>query len=867
MLDEVDPLSLKLLHSKVQADLLDKIDELSTLGLHRRVVLPQLVLCGDQNSGKTLVFEAITGVSLPANHGLCTRFATEVVLRRSREVSASVKIRPGPNASPDYRHKLGVFARTHNWLRDIPKLFSEARLIMGLSQDGRYSQDVLQLEISGPTLPNLSVVDLPGLIKAPGDNQTLEDVGVARKITESYMNNPQNIMLAVASAEHPLSQQVVLHMIKSCSPRTMGIITKPDALRPGSSIEETFYARVKNQDTPLRLGWHVLRNADSYQRSSRDFERDDMEHLFFSTTLPWKMLSSTAMGIDSLRNRLNKILLGQIESHLATLSSDIRKELEMSRTLLSKLGPSRTSTGEQRVYLTGVAEKFQLLSRSAVLGEYNNDFFRYHPQTSLRRLRSVVRNWAEEFAEDMEVRGHSYHIYDDSTSGTPNVPPSNPSPDDPQPVARSTFINGLSELLKQSKGRELRGLVNSQVVGELFIRYSLKWATMARAHVFEIWKKVKQFLDDLLHHVAGVTVGEAIIRELLDYDMGEKLEKLYEKIDELLAPYKRVMPSTLNRKLTAKINRLRARSSAQYPENEQGDEHDLAVCSDLLDCMQEYYSIALSVFIDNVAGLAIENCLVEGLDEMLSPSKVARMSDADLELLVADSEDVELSRSQLSRKVRVLGEAMSSCRRCEMLALESTSQLYREPSQVARESLATTVTSTTTTTTSSSASRTSRFPDSDTEISVSPSSPKLANDIPTNILRSFPTPGQPDHDHPSTPLEQIESMSEPGSPMIEKLTPPPKSPARTMSVSTDGSRKESTRSMFSKSLGRKKISKKQSVISEDKRARWSPSPVPSTNTTSTSNSASTSSPHPSKMPTKVVTFTHLPLAMGVVATR
>ncbi|KAK2814121.1 hypothetical protein FQN50_000525 [Emmonsiellopsis sp. PD_5] len=733
MTDTFDPLSLHLLQSKGQAELLDSIDELRGLGFRRQVALPQLVVCGDQNSGKSSVFEAITGVALPTNNGFCTRFATEVVLRRSNEISASVKIRPGPDASPDHRHKLGIFARSHNWLRDIPKLFSEARLIMGLILDGKYSLDILQLEVSGPSLPDLTVVDLPGLINTPGKYQTMEDVAVVQNLTEAYMRNPRSILLAVVSAENTISQQIVLHMTTSCSSRTMAIVTKPDTLEPGSSSEESFYARAKNQDTPLKLGWHVLMNNDSTERRNRHFQRDDMENLFFSTTMPWKTLSPNCVGIESLRSRLSKILLGQIEPQLSDLSSELQQDLEMNRILLAKLGPDRKSDTAQRLYLTTIAERFQALARSAAAGEYHDSYFRYHPQTSVRRLRSIIRNWAEDFAADMEERGHSYHIYDDNENG-PRSPPIQQALDDPPPVARSAFISGLAELLRQSKGRELKGLVNSQVVCELFIRYSLKWTPMARAHVFEIWKKTKSFLDDLLHHIAGATVGETILREMLDNEMAEKLEKLNDKIDELAAPYKRVIPSTLNRKLTAKIHRLRTRSASQANDDSYDDGVDLAICSEILDCMEAYYSVALPVFIDNISGLAVEGCLVDNIENLISPSKVAQLSSEEIERLAADSEDTKIARKQLGDKVKVLELAVSACRRCEMIGLQSSALNYREPSKNSPHS---SITADTAESLQRSESQTPET--SPSEISNPPMSPDIADDDSAEV-HGFPLP-------------------------------------------------------------------------------------------------------------------------------
>ena len=78
-----DPAKLESLRTREQIKLLDVIDALRAEGLGEYTALPQLIVCGDQSSGKSSVLEAISGVPFPRKETLCTRFATEVILRRA----------------------------------------------------------------------------------------------------------------------------------------------------------------------------------------------------------------------------------------------------------------------------------------------------------------------------------------------------------------------------------------------------------------------------------------------------------------------------------------------------------------------------------------------------------------------------------------------------------------------------------------------------------------------------------------------------------------------------------------------------------------------------------------------------------------
>ena len=87
-----DPVKLEYLRTHEQIKLLDVIDALRAEGLGEYTALPQLIVCGDQSSGKSSVLEAISGVPFPRKDTLCTRFATEVILRRATNEFITVSL-------------------------------------------------------------------------------------------------------------------------------------------------------------------------------------------------------------------------------------------------------------------------------------------------------------------------------------------------------------------------------------------------------------------------------------------------------------------------------------------------------------------------------------------------------------------------------------------------------------------------------------------------------------------------------------------------------------------------------------------------------------------------------------------------------
>ena len=81
---------MKNLRTIEQIQFLDLIDFLRAEGLSEFTVLFQLIVCEDQSSGKSSLLEAISEVSFSRKDNLCTRFATEVILRRASDSEITV---------------------------------------------------------------------------------------------------------------------------------------------------------------------------------------------------------------------------------------------------------------------------------------------------------------------------------------------------------------------------------------------------------------------------------------------------------------------------------------------------------------------------------------------------------------------------------------------------------------------------------------------------------------------------------------------------------------------------------------------------------------------------------------------------------
>jgi GTPase SAR1 family protein len=69
----------------------------------------QLVVVGDQSSGKSSLLESLTGIPFPKDQTLCTRHATQITSRRDDEEFVKICILPGPWASEEHRRQVESF--------------------------------------------------------------------------------------------------------------------------------------------------------------------------------------------------------------------------------------------------------------------------------------------------------------------------------------------------------------------------------------------------------------------------------------------------------------------------------------------------------------------------------------------------------------------------------------------------------------------------------------------------------------------------------------------------------------------------------------------------------------------------------------
>ncbi|KAI1385786.1 P-loop containing nucleoside triphosphate hydrolase protein [Hypoxylon trugodes] len=674
------------LQSKDHKTLMDTIDKLRSKGINRYVNLPQIVVCGDQSSGKSSVLQAISGMSFPTQDNLCTRFATELILRHTNEnvEKCHVSISPGIDRSAEERAKLEQFQYYEipdNY--NIGALVDKAKEAMGvdIDQGGTFCKDVLRIELSGPTQPHLTIVDLPGLFRAGNKDQSVEDAAIVQSLVLEYMRNPRSIILAVVSAQSNFAlQEVTQHAreIDIGGVRTLGLVTKPDTLDVGSASEREYFDLVQNRDVvKFRLGWHVMRNRGFKTRNSTNEERDKAEAEFLNQGV-WAGLPRSQKGSATLRTRLSEVLKDQILDQLPEVLEEIQKGIDECSSNLEKLGTTRSTLPEQRKYLLNASHQFSNLITEAKDGFYQDRFFGNARDDDgyQKRLRSVVQNTLTDFSHEMRTNGQARRIAED-TSRTGKTE-----------VSRNDYLEEVKNLMNRTRGCELPGTYNPLIIGELFHEQCTPWRGWLEQFSGRIFDAVDFVVNEALSYVLDEDTKTKLWGDFVN-DALEKLHRqLQDKIDEILRPHEDGHPITYNHYLTenvqkARINRFRNSIMRGLKESGLGSsiyskdldhyldsimkhtESDMQTlsCSDAVDWMEAYYKVALKQVVDDFSKLAIEACLISKLPGLFTPELVFELSDDAIGRIAAESWEMADERKFLTEKLEILSSGMAELQR------------------------------------------------------------------------------------------------------------------------------------------------------------------------------------------------------------
>eukprot|EP01038_Epipyxis_sp_PR26KG_P016092 gene16092-21861_t len=350
-------------------------------GANIPIELPQIAVMGDTSSGKSSLLSAISGIQLPSNDSLTTRCPLRLRMEKKSTVSAQIKIQWVPNDlnKTQFDNEWSKTKDISNW-DDIPDQIKRAQAhIIAMSNNKQIARDIIELSVYGPHYCDVTLVDLPGIVRSVAKDEDKQIITEIRDLIDSYLVNQRCVILAVVPANVDFHNSQIMADALQVDPstmRTLPVITKPDLIDVGA--EQEVKELLLGHRIVCELGFHMVKC-----RGQKDLNDNvsievglDKEMRFFTTKPPWNdkdLLESNSLGVINLRNKLADIQINIIKSSLPAMISDILQAKEENEIILSKLTGIPTNESGRQLYANNLIYSFhQEVNNSVQLGHFSN---------------------------------------------------------------------------------------------------------------------------------------------------------------------------------------------------------------------------------------------------------------------------------------------------------------------------------------------------------------------------------------------------------------------------------------------------------------------------------------------------------------
>uniref|UniRef100_A0A674EG39 Myxovirus (influenza) resistance B n=1 Tax=Salmo trutta TaxID=8032 RepID=A0A674EG39_SALTR len=321
---------------------IDLIDSLRSLGVEKDLALPAIAVIGDQSSGKSSVLEALSGVALPRGSGIVTRCPLELKMKRKKEGEEW----HGKISYQDHEEEIEDPS-------DVEKKIREAQDDMAGVGVG-ISDDLISLEIGSPDVPDLTLIDLPGIARVAVKGQP-ENIGEQiKRLIRKFIMKQETINLVVVPCNVDIATTEALKMAQEVDPegeRTLGILTKPDLVDKGT--EETVVDIVHNEVIHLTKGYMIVKcrgQKEIMERVSLS-EATEREKAFFKEHAHLSTLYDEGHAtIPKLAEKLTLELVHHIEKSLPRLEEQIEAKLAETHAELERYGTGPPEDSAERMY-------------------------------------------------------------------------------------------------------------------------------------------------------------------------------------------------------------------------------------------------------------------------------------------------------------------------------------------------------------------------------------------------------------------------------------------------------------------------------------------------------------------------------------
>uniref|UniRef100_A0A8C8UG10 MX dynamin-like GTPase 1 n=1 Tax=Peromyscus maniculatus bairdii TaxID=230844 RepID=A0A8C8UG10_PERMB len=287
---------------------IDLIDSLQALGVEQDLALPAMAVIGDQSSGKSSVLEALSGVALPRGNDESSCLLYRPLVLKLKQLEHG----------EEWRGKV-TYKKTEVEISDPSQVEGEVNKAQNfIAGNGlMISSKLISLEVSSPNVPDLTLIDLPGITRVAVGNQPA-DIGFTisfLSLIKTYIQKQETINLVVVPSNVDIATTEALSMAQEVDPegdRTIGrrvggnsdvgLLVRTQALDPdGPILVHTQGPTEEGRSDPFISSPHIL------------LEDGKATVPLLAERLTTELISHICKSLPLLENQINKSHQSTIE--------------------------------------------------------------------------------------------------------------------------------------------------------------------------------------------------------------------------------------------------------------------------------------------------------------------------------------------------------------------------------------------------------------------------------------------------------------------------------------------------------------------------------------------------------------------------
>ncbi|XP_050221538.1 dynamin-related protein 4C-like isoform X2 [Mercurialis annua] len=428
---------------------LDAVDKLRRLMVMKEgIQLPTIVVVGDQSSGKSSVLESLAGISLPRGQGICTRVPLIMRLQHHH--------RQIPELSLEFN---GKSVSTNEG--DVADAINTATDEIAGSGKG-ISNTPLTLVVKKFGVPDLTMVDLPGITRVPVHGQPENIYEQIADIIMEYITPEESIILNVLSATVDFTTCESIRMsqkVDKTGERTLAVVTKAD------KAPEGLLEKITADDVNIGLGYVCVRNRIGDE--TYDEARKEETGLFESHHLLSK-IDKSMVGVQVLAQNLTQIQATIIYRCLPGTMRKVDDKLNAYKSELSKMPQTMSSVSEAMAALMGIIGAAKDSLRKILL---RGEFDEYPDDQNMHCSARLV-----EMLNQYSIELHNY----DENEFTSN------------------FLVEEIRILEEGSGISLPNFLPHSAFREMLWRKVMAISNMPVGFVEKVWKYIEGVVASIL---------------------------------------------------------------------------------------------------------------------------------------------------------------------------------------------------------------------------------------------------------------------------------------------------------------------------------------------------------------------------------